>query len=136
MTLAKWEENYKNYVADSPGRIAITTYLWTCKSDDNFLCITAHNIDAKWVINKRNITFSKLEWPHTGQIIVSLILERLQEFDILEKLIAVILDNHTGQIIVSLILERLQECNILEKLIAIILDNASNNKAAIDLIKL
>ena len=59
-----WKEektNIKNYLAEIPGRIAITTDMWTSKGCDNYLCITAHNIDSKWIINKRIISFSCLE---------------------------------------------------------------------------
>ena len=45
------KENIKIYFADIPSKIAITTYIWK-SSDASSLCITAHNIDAKWVINK------------------------------------------------------------------------------------
>ena len=58
--------------------------LWKARSGDSFLSITARSINEKWVMNKRIITFSELEWPHTGQRIGSLILEKLQEYNILE----------------------------------------------------
>ena len=63
-----WQEentNIKNYLAETPGRITITTDIWTFKGDDSYLCIIAHNIDSKWIINKRIISFSCLELTHS-----------------------------------------------------------------------
>ena len=104
-----WQEekiNIKNYFAEIPGRIAITTDMWTFKGGDSYLCITAHNIDAKWIINKRIISFSTLEWPHNGTRISTFILEKLDKY------------------------------NIKENVISITLDNASNNTVAIELMRL
>ena len=67
--------------------------MWTSKGGDSYLCITAHNIDAKWIINKRIISFSTLEWPHNGTRISTFILERLDEYNIKENVISITLDN-------------------------------------------
>ena len=45
--------NIKNYLAEIPCRIAITTDIWTNKQNDSYFCITAYNIDAKWIINNK-----------------------------------------------------------------------------------
>ena len=84
------KENITNYLTNSPARIAITTDLWKARGDDSFLCITAHNIDGKWVTKKRIITFAKLEWPHTSQRI------EMKSLIILEKVLSVTFYNATN----------------------------------------
>ena len=88
--------NIKNYFAETPGRIAITTDMWTSRGGDSYLCITAHNIDAKWIMNKRILSFSTLEWPHNGTRISTFILKILNEYNIKKKVLYVTLDNATN----------------------------------------
>ena len=67
--------------------------MWTSKGGDSYLCITAHNIDTKWIINKRIISFITLEWSHNGTRISTFILETLDEYNIKENVISITLDN-------------------------------------------
>ena len=60
------KENIKKYLANNPGGVVIITDIWSSKGDDSYLCIAAHNIETKWVINEPIISFSKLERPHNG----------------------------------------------------------------------
>ena len=87
--------------------MALTSDLWTSKQNLGYIAITSHYIDSDWVMQKKMISFSLLEFPHTGA--------------------------RTG--IGSIILEKLRKYEIENKIISITLDNASTNNVAADLLK-
>ncbi|KAG7968128.1 hypothetical protein I3843_08G136700 [Carya illinoinensis] len=51
---------------DSPGRISLTSNLWTSITTDGYMCITAHFLDKNWVLQKRVLNFSFMPPPHNG----------------------------------------------------------------------
>ncbi|PKA65211.1 Putative AC transposase [Apostasia shenzhenica] len=57
------------------------------------MCVTAHYIDANWILQSRIISFSDLDPPHTGAIISETIFEILLEWGIQNKVSTITLDN-------------------------------------------
>ena len=57
------------------------------------MCITIHFIDSNWILQKRILSFTRIEPPHTGANIYTIIYNILQEFKILEKIFTLTLDN-------------------------------------------
>ncbi|PKA45617.1 Putative AC transposase [Apostasia shenzhenica] len=57
------------------------------------MCVTAHYVDADWILQSRIISFSDLDPPHTGAVISEAISEILLEWDILNKVSTITLDN-------------------------------------------
>jgi hypothetical protein len=37
---------------DCPGRICLTSDLWTSLTTDGYMCLTAHFIDKNWVLTR------------------------------------------------------------------------------------
>ncbi|KAJ6804882.1 zinc finger BED domain-containing protein RICESLEEPER 2 [Iris pallida] len=74
-------------------QIAITSDIWTSKQNYAYICITTHYIDSQWVLQKRIICLKILEFPHTGSIIASAIIEHVREYDIHQKIFSVSFDN-------------------------------------------
>ncbi|NDV21078.1 hypothetical protein GO013_16860, partial [Pseudodesulfovibrio sp. JC047] len=65
-TFFKEKENLKNVFENIPGKLALTSDLWTSKQNVGYMAITSHYIDSDWVMQKRMLAFSRLEFPHTG----------------------------------------------------------------------
>jgi hypothetical protein len=49
-----------------PGRIYLTSDLWTSLTTDGYMCLTTHFIDKNWVLSKRVLNFSLMPIPHNG----------------------------------------------------------------------
>ena len=71
----KEKESLKQVFKNIPGKVALTSDLWTSKQNLGYIAITSHYIDSDWVMQKRMIAFSLLEFSHTGARIGSTILE-------------------------------------------------------------
>ena len=57
------------------------------------MCITIHFIDSNWILQKRILAFTRIEPPHTGANISTIIYNILQEFKIVDKVFTLTLDN-------------------------------------------
>ena len=95
----------KSMLDATPGRICLTSDLWTSIATDGYLTLTAHFIDKDWVLQKRILNFCFMPPPHTG-IALS------------EKLYALLCD-----------------WGIENKVFSLTLDNASANDVSVDLLK-
>ena len=58
-----------------------------------FLCITAHYIDSKWMLNKRIISFKTINTPHSSKNITTLINDEIIDLGIRDKMFTITLDN-------------------------------------------
>ncbi|XP_056860086.1 zinc finger BED domain-containing protein RICESLEEPER 2-like [Raphanus sativus] len=52
-------------LATLPGRVSLTSDLWTSIKCEGYMCVTAHYIDRNWKLNSKIITFCALAPPHT-----------------------------------------------------------------------
>lgn len=86
-------ENLIDVLQDTLEKIALTLNLWASKQRLCYISITAHYIDANWMLPKCIISYSLLEYPHTGAKIGSTIVDKLKEFNIAQKIISLTLDN-------------------------------------------
>ena len=94
-TFLKEKESLKQVFKNIPGKVALTSDLWTSKQNLGYIAITSHYIDSDWVMQKRMIAFSLWEFPHTGARIGSTILEKLREYKIENKIISITLANES-----------------------------------------
>ncbi|XP_042969171.1 zinc finger BED domain-containing protein RICESLEEPER 1-like [Carya illinoinensis] len=78
---------------DSPGRISLTSNLWTSITTDGYMCITAHFLDKNWVLQKRVLNFSFMPPPHNGISLSEKIYNLLCEWGIQHKIYVLTLDN-------------------------------------------
>lgn len=58
------KKKIKCMLNDSPGRISLTSDLWTSVAIDSYMCITTHFLDKKWILQKRVLNFSFMPPPH------------------------------------------------------------------------
>ena len=86
-------ENFKIYFANFEGKICLTYDIWTSLMHRGFLCITAHYIDSKWMLNKRIISFKTINIPHSGKNIATLINDEIIDLSIRDKIFTITLDN-------------------------------------------
>jgi hypothetical protein len=82
-------EGFKRY----PGRVSLTTDMWTSNQTLGYMCVTAHFIDMKWKLHKKIIRFCMLETPHNGAAMFNILLKSLQEWNIEDKLFSITVDN-------------------------------------------
>lgn len=77
----------------APGRICLTSDLWTSVATDGYLTITAHFVDVDWRLNKKILNFCIMPPPHTGLALSEKIYSLVSEWGIDMKLFSMTLDN-------------------------------------------
>ena len=75
------------------GRIFLTSDLLNSLTTDGYICITAHYVDANWVLQKRVLNFSFMDPLHNGTSLCKIVLTMIQEWGIDTKLFSITLDN-------------------------------------------
>jgi len=94
----KQRENVKNYIKNIPGKISLTTDIWTSLKNEGFLGITIHFINEEWVLKHFTLDIFKFKGSHTGQAIADEIYRVLSEFSLENKIIAMTTDNASNMI--------------------------------------
>lgn len=110
-TFLKEKENLKNLFTNIPGKLALTSDLWTSKQNVGYIAITSHFIDSDWVMQKRMLAFSRIEFPHTGARIGSTILEKIREYKIENKIVSITLDNASTNNVATDLLKHVIQLN-------------------------
>ncbi|KAK9713503.1 hypothetical protein RND81_06G031600 [Saponaria officinalis] len=70
-------------------RFNLTADAWDSGCDYSYICITAHWIDREWNLQKRIISFSKLEFPHNVINMYNIIMNSICEYNIKSKILSV-----------------------------------------------
>ncbi|KAL4554093.1 hypothetical protein LXL04_039800 [Taraxacum kok-saghyz] len=83
----------KTLLESLPGRVSLTSYLWTSINTDGFLCVTCHFIDTEWKLQKRILNFQHMPPPHNGVCLTEKISSLLSDWGIEKKLFTITLDN-------------------------------------------
>ncbi|XP_056862075.1 zinc finger BED domain-containing protein RICESLEEPER 2-like [Raphanus sativus] len=89
-------DTLKRELAGLPGRVSLTSDLWTALTHEGYMCVTAHYIDRNWKLNSKILTFCALSPPHTGMNVAMQLLESLKEWGIEKKVFSITLDNATS----------------------------------------
>jgi hypothetical protein len=76
-----------------PGRICLTSDLWTSLTTDGYMCLTTHFIDKNWVLTKRVLNFSFMPPPHNDISLCEKTYNLLEEWGIETKVFSITLDN-------------------------------------------
>ncbi|XP_059436041.1 zinc finger BED domain-containing protein RICESLEEPER 2-like [Corylus avellana] len=87
------KQRVKSMLNDCPGRICLTSDLWTSLATNGYICLTAHFINKDWVLTKRVLNFSFMPPPHNGISLSDVIYNLLQEWGIENKIFSITLDN-------------------------------------------
>jgi len=80
-------------MARSPGRICLTSDCWTSCTTEGYICLTAHFVDEKWMLNSKILSFCKMEPPHTGRELAGKVFNCFKEWGIDRKIFSLTLDN-------------------------------------------
>ncbi|KAL6509187.1 hypothetical protein OROGR_022497 [Orobanche gracilis] len=83
----------KEVLRNVPGRICLTTDMWTSIQTLGYMCLTAHYVDSSWTLHSKVISFLHLESGHSGYEMYSAILRLLQEWGIENKIFSITVDN-------------------------------------------
>ncbi|KAL4577802.1 hypothetical protein LXL04_013916 [Taraxacum kok-saghyz] len=83
----------KTLLGSLPGRVSLTSDLWTSINTDGFLCVTCHFIDTEWKLQKRILNFQHMPPPHNGVCLTEKISSLLSNWGIEKKLFTITLDN-------------------------------------------
>ena len=76
-----------------PGRICLTSDLWTASTSEGYICLTAHFVDEKWTLNSKILSFCYMPPPHSGFELSKKVFEFLKEWGIDKKVFSLTLDN-------------------------------------------
>lgn len=101
----KEKEKLKSYLQLIPGKICLTSDLWSAINTNQYMVLTAHFVNRNWELEKKVLSFIHCPPPHNG-------------FKLAEKLISL-----------------LKEWGIEKKIFTITLDNASNNDVMVNILK-
>ncbi|XP_052209308.1 zinc finger BED domain-containing protein RICESLEEPER 2-like [Diospyros lotus] len=105
----KEKDKLKCVLKEAPGRLCLTSDLWTSITTDGYIAVTVHFIDNDWVLQKKILNFSFMPPPHSGVALsekVGLILE--SDWGIEKKIFCVTLDNASANdVFVSLLKKNL-----------------------------
>lgn len=82
-------EDFKTFTAT----ISCTSDLWEGCNKNGYLCVTAHYVDADWVLQKRIIGFRLCPYPHNANAIFSTIMEVFTLYGIENKVLTITFDN-------------------------------------------
>ncbi|XP_077251230.1 zinc finger BED domain-containing protein RICESLEEPER 2-like [Tasmannia lanceolata] len=91
----KEKEKLSTVFETIPGRISLTTDMWTSNQTLGYICLTAHFVDHDWVLNKRIINFAVEPSPHTAINLCDTIYRQLLEWKIDGKISTMTVDNLT-----------------------------------------
>jgi hypothetical protein len=87
------KQNVKFMLNGCPGRICLTSDLWTSLTTDGYMCLTAHFIDKNWVLTKRVLNFSFMPPPHNDISLCEKMYNLLEDWGIETKVFTITLDN-------------------------------------------
>lgn len=87
------KEVIRNRLKLAPGRICLTSDMWTSVTTTGYISLTAHYLDKDWVLQKKLLNFSPLPPPHTGEHLSSKLFAMIEDWGIEEKVSNITLDN-------------------------------------------
>ncbi|KAF7835614.1 zinc finger BED domain-containing protein RICESLEEPER 2-like [Senna tora] len=90
---SKEKDHLKHSLSLIPGRISITSDLWSSISTDEYMVVTAHYIDDEWNLHKKVLSFTHVPPPRTGALLAERLYGLLREWGIEKKIFSITLDN-------------------------------------------
>ncbi|KAI3833382.1 hypothetical protein MKW92_051298 [Papaver armeniacum] len=81
-----------------PGRISLTSDMWTSVTTTGYISLTVHYIDEDWKLQKKLLNFSPLPPPHSGEALSAKLFSMLEDWGIEEKVCNITLDNAASNI--------------------------------------
>uniref|UniRef100_A0ACD5W6V4 Uncharacterized protein n=1 Tax=Avena sativa TaxID=4498 RepID=A0ACD5W6V4_AVESA len=93
LTHDEMKDQLKLELQSLDSRICLTSDMWTSVQKLGYMCVTAHYIDANFVLKKKIISFKVVKYPHTKEAIEEALSRCLTEWGIKRKLFTITLDN-------------------------------------------
>jgi hypothetical protein len=87
------KQKLKNILLNLKTKTVLTTDIWTSSTKRPYLAITYHFIDNIRKLSSVLIEFCLLAHPHTGEQVKLTLLNALNEYEILHKIISITTDN-------------------------------------------
>jgi hypothetical protein len=87
------------YFSTFDGKVGLTSDVWSAPHNlgMSYISITCHWIDPEsWEMSKQIIAFSSFEYPHTGLAIYQVIMQCIRDFKIKDKIMSISFDNATN----------------------------------------
>jgi hypothetical protein len=97
-TFTSKREEVKSILRNEPGKVSITTDIWTACNQVAFLGITVHWIDQSWQMRLLLLDIVPLHYAHTGDHIAETIFNILCDFDLGPRLLGVTTDNGANMV--------------------------------------
>ena len=88
----------KNYITNIPGKVALTTDIWSSIKNEGFMGITIHFIDKTWILKHFTLDIFRFKGSHTAEAIANEIYNTLIEFKLDKKAIAITTDNASNMV--------------------------------------
>ncbi|KAK9683288.1 hypothetical protein RND81_10G129200 [Saponaria officinalis] len=86
------KDQLKDTLRNLPGRIYLTSDMWTSCQTEGYLCLTTHFVDANWKLTSLVLNFCHME-HHSGKEIYILLLKLIKDWGIENKVFSLTLDN-------------------------------------------
>src|SRR3989337_2129383 len=103
-------EQVKLVLSKIPGKIALTSDMWTASNNKAFLSLTIHYVDALWRLKTFLLDIIPMTVRHTGVNMADAIMVVFYDFDLAEKALALTTDNASSMVVCGeLISEELEE---------------------------
>ena len=83
----------KSMLEHCPGRISLTSDLWTSIATDGYICLTTHFINNDWELHKVTLNFAFMAPPHSGVALAEKIFSMISDWGIDNKIFSLTLDN-------------------------------------------
>jgi len=100
----------KLVVRQIPGKVALTSDMWTASNSSSFLSLTLHYVDSSWKLKNFLLDIIPIEVRHSGYNMANAIMEVLRKFGLAEKTLALTTDNASSMITCGeFIVEELEE---------------------------
>ncbi|KAI3912150.1 hypothetical protein MKW92_037359 [Papaver armeniacum] len=87
------KEVIRNRLKLAPGRICLTSDMWTSVTTTGYISLTAHYLDQDWVLQKKLLNFCSLPPPHTGELLSAKLFAMIEDWGIEDKVSNITLDN-------------------------------------------
>jgi len=81
-TWEKEKQILKSELEKIPSRICLTSDCWTSLAGDGYIAVTAHYVDAKWVLHSKILSFCEVLPLHSCEVLASKVHECLREWGI------------------------------------------------------
>ncbi|KAK2445519.1 zinc finger BED domain-containing protein RICESLEEPER [Trifolium repens] len=87
------KERLKSVLASIPGRVCLTSDVWTAVTTQGYMTVTAHYVDQDWKLNSKLLSFCHLDNAHTGVELSGKLFGALKDWGIDRKIFSLTLDN-------------------------------------------